>query len=180
MSSPSPDIQKTSDHAYQTSESSDHALLTHAHTCPCTEKTSIDNPKTADGSHTHCITSSHHHNVINLSHIPPTTTSHIHPISQAVHVHVHASPKSGHAPKVTTTKPKCNCHLQDNNDSNVETQEQNIAASGRKLEADDRIEVSPLPPALPPRPPPRPRFDEHGTLSSRISPRECKYLINII
>lgn len=36
-----------------------------------------------------------------------------------------------------------------------------------KQDADDRIEISPLPPALPPRPPPRPRVDGQGTLNAR-------------
>lgn len=47
-----------------------------------------------------------------------------------------------------------------------------VEGGGRKIEADDRIEVSPLPPALPPRPPPRPRGEGLGTLNSRSHYRE--------
>lgn len=52
--------------------------------------------------------------------------------------------------------------------------EQNTQA--RKLE-EDRIEVSPLPPALPPRPPPRPRYEGVGSLNSRYRPRMCEFFL---
>jgi hypothetical protein len=169
MSSSSPDPQKPGDHPYQSSESSDHDLLGHGHACPCGDKTSIDPSKT--DHHTHCLSkSTHHHNIIGLSHVP-ANTNHIHPISQSVHVHVHASPKTAHTPKIVPST--CSCHLQEDADAVAEAD----AALGqtRKLEADDRIEVSNLPPALPPRPPPRPRLD--GTLNSRHRARSCTYRV---
>ncbi|RZC36952.1 hypothetical protein BDFB_007382 [Asbolus verrucosus] len=167
MSSPSPDPQKGVDHTYQSSETSDHGLLTHGHACPCNEKANIDSSKT--DLHAHCLSkSSHHHNIISLSHVP-ANTNHIHPINQSVHVHVHASPKTAHTPKIPST---CTCHLQEDADAIAEA-DGSLGQSARKLEADDRIEVSNLPPALPPRPPPRPRLD--GTLNSRHRPRNRKY-----
>lgn len=164
MSSPSPDPQKSPDHTYQSSETSDHGLLNHGHTCSCNDKSAIDSSKT--DLHSHCISkSTHHHNIISLSHVP-ANTNHIHPINQSVHVHVHASPKTAHTPKIIPST--CTCHLQEDADVIVEADTQ-----GRKLEPDDRIEVSNLPPALPPRPPPRPRLD--GTLGSRHRIRSCKF-----
>lgn len=44
---------------------------------------------------------------------------------------------------------------------------ESVGGQETKQEADDRIEISPLPPALPPRPPPRPRVDGQGTLNAR-------------
>lgn len=161
MSSPPPDQQKAVDHTYQSSETSDHGLLSHLHTCPCTAEKSLNSSKTDP---IHCLTkSSHHHNIISLSHIP-TNTNHIHPpINQSVHVHVHASPKTPHANKVIPTN--CTCHL-DESDAIAEV---DASIQGRKFDSDDRIEVSNVPPALPPRPPPpRPRFD--GTLTSSHPP----------
>lgn len=161
MSSPSPDIQKSSDHAYQTSETSDHSLLKHPHVCSCCEK---DPPPKTDLSTHHCHLHpkvTHTHNVINLSHANPT--SHIHPTTQSVHVHVHASPKSGSAPKLSPAA--CNCHLDETGDGGQEIRDGGVQET--KQDADDRIEISPLPPALPPRPPPRPRLDGQGTLSTR-------------
>lgn len=164
MSSPSPDPQKAAEHTYQSSETSDHGLLAHGHPCPCADKP-VDSSKSE--LHGHCLSkSSHHHNIISLSHVP-ANTNHIHPINQSVHVHVHASPKTAHSPKIVPST--CTCHLQEDADAIAEAE----VAQGRKLEADDRIEVSNLPPALPPRPPPRPRLD--GTLSSRHRARSCKW-----
>lgn len=160
MSSPSPpDPQKVVEHSYQTSEEGDHVLLTHSHACQCSEKCALDSK--AETTHIHCL--SHHHNVLNLTHVPPSSTSHIHPVSQSVHVHVHASPKTGHTSKVNP--PTCNCHTE-----NTENTAETTIRQNRKIEADDRIEVSPLPPALPPRPPPRPRNE----LTSRPRSRECE------
>lgn len=50
-----------------------------------------------------------------------------------------------------------------------------VDMQGRKLDADDRIDISPLPPALPPRPPPRPRAEGHSTLGSRTRPQQRKF-----
>lgn len=155
MSSPSPDPQK-GDLTYQSSETSDHGLLSHVHTCTCSEKSTIESTKTELAPHTHCMPKSAHHHVISLSH-PPNTTSHLHP-----HVHVHTTPKIE-----TTPKMSCTCH---NKQEDCETiGEIEPRGPSRKMEPDDRIEVSPLPPALPPRPPPRPRYE--GSLSSRQRPR---------
>ena len=165
MSSPSPDTQKSADHACPpATETGDHAILPpHAHSCLCNEKPNLENPK-SETTHSHCLSQGHHLNVINLSHAPPATTNHVHPVNQPVHIHSHSSPKIGNIPKAL--QPKCNCHLQEGCEGNPEVLDENVAQS-RKLEPDDRIEVSPLPPALPPRPPPRPRFDGQGTLSNR-------------
>lgn len=161
MSSPSPGPPSVNEHTYQPSETSDHGLLNHSHSCLCPEKSTEEKNET---NHAHCHhgikNHAHHHNIIGITHAPSPVTNHTHSINQSVHVHVHASPKTGHAPKIIP--PNCNCHLQ-NNDSSSELHE----TGSRKLEADDSIEVSPLPPALPPRPPPRPRTDGHGTLTSR-------------
>lgn len=178
MSSPSPGPPSGGELTYQPSETSDHALLSHSHSCLCPEK--VAEAQKSDTNHPHCHPSAkqqqqqhaHHHNVIGLTHPPPGSTNHQHGVNQSVHVHVHASPKTGQAPKVVP--PTCNCHLQTNNESSpAEIHDTNIVQN-RKLEADDSIEVSPLPPALPPRPPPRPRIDGHGTLTSRVRPREGK------
>lgn len=77
-------------------------------------------------------------------------------------VNVHTSPKDTHATKLAPSS--CTCHLQNEDDGG---QDGHDAGVGRKLEADDRIEISPMPPALPPRPPPRPRMDGLGTLTNR-------------
>lgn len=154
MSTPSPDPQK-GDLTYQSSETSDHGLLSHVHTCNCSEKQTVDQSKT-ELTHTHCMPKSNHHHVISLSH-PPNATSHLHP-----HVHVHTSPKIETAPKIS-----CTCHKKQEDCENIGEIEQR--GQNRKMEPDDRIEVSPLPPALPPRPPPRPRYD--GSLNSRYRPR---------
>lgn len=148
MSSPSPDPQKA-EHAYQPSEASDHGLL-HGCTCSDTPKTDLNLP--------HGVSKPGHHHVINLSHAP-TPTSHVHPIGQPVHVHVHPSPKTGQVAKMAS--PPCTCHVQEGCEN---VQEEEPGTQGRKVD-EDRIEVSPLPPALPPRPPPRPRYD--GSLGSR-------------
>lgn len=195
MSSSSPDPQKSQDITYQQPEDTDHVLLTsHSHQCQCNnEKCNLDNTggtSKSETSHIHCL--AHHHNVLNLTHVPPSTTNHIHPISQSVHVHVHASPKTSHTPKVV--QPSCNCHVVSGNNSgsvsggvvvgdgiDVVTGVQsannsdnvvvmNQVRNNKVDTADDRIEVSPLPPALPPRPPPRPRND----INSRPRSRECK------
>lgn len=148
MSSPSPETQKSPD-LYPSNEATD--LLKHPHVCTCGEKSSID---LTEISHKNI----HHHNAINLG-----QASHVHPVN----VHVHASPKSGHSVKMTS--PACSCHLQDDRDVGQDARD---VGGGRKLDPDDRIEISPLPPALPPRPPPRPRFEGHGTLLSRSPMRE--------
>lgn len=183
MSSPSPDPQKNPDITYQQADDTDHVLLTsHTHQCQCnSEKCNLDNngaTTKSETSHIHCL--AHHHNVLNLTHVPPSTTNHIHPISQSVHVHVHASPKTTHTPKVVT--PSCNCHVVSGNsgdggDVSGITNSDNVVVMNqvRKVDmADDRIEVSPLPPALPPRPPPRPRNE----ITSRPRSRECKCYVN--
>lgn len=163
MSSPSPDIQKSSDHAYQSSETSDHSLLKHPHVCSCCEKEPPP-PKTDLSAHCHAHPKvGHAHNVISLSHGNPT--SHVHPSTQSVHVHVHASPKTGNAPRPPPAAG-CNCHLEEAGDGAPEIRE-GAGPQDSKQDADDRIEISPLPPALPPRPPPRPRTDGQGTLSTR-------------
>ncbi|KAG5868087.1 hypothetical protein JTB14_008545 [Gonioctena quinquepunctata] len=152
MSSPSPDPQK-GDLAYQSSDTSDHGLLSHAHSCTCSEKPAADPPKT-EHSHTHCLTKPNLHHALNLSHAPLATG----------HAHIHSSPKIGPMPKSVSSS--CTCHIQEDCE-NVAERDQ--CGQGRKTEADDRIEVSPLPPALPPRPPPRPRYD--GSLNSRCRAR---------
>lgn len=173
MSSPSPDAPKIADLAYQQhqqhqqhqAEEAEHILLSHSHQCQCSgEKCGLEGkPETA---HIHCL--ARHHNVLSLTHVPPSSTSHIHPISQSVHVHVHASPKASPGPKPGA--PPCGCHVDSRNDEAVESA---LNLQPRKADPDDRIEVSPLPPALPPRPPPRPRNE----MLSRPRSRECKYLL---
>lgn len=169
MSSPLPGSQSSTENHYQPSDSNDHALLNHANACQCHDKTNSDPSKCESGS-SHCHLNNknnHHHNLINLSlHVP----THSHSTNTAVHVHPHSTPTSVHSSKVQTST--CNCHLQSENQSNLEIIQQSV--SNRKHEADDRIEVSPLPPALPPRPPPRPRIDDLNTLSTRSRNRECK------
>lgn len=164
MSSPSPEIQKNpTDHTYQSSETSEHSLL--KHTFNCSEKAPINCPK-ADSGHSHCLGQSkggHHHGVIGFN-----STSHVHPVS----VHVHASPKDGHVTKISP--PSCTCHLQNEEDGNQDGHDGGV---GRKLDADDRIEISPMPPALPPRPPPRPRTDGLGTLTNRSHLRGGKTVV---
>ncbi|KAJ8955808.1 hypothetical protein NQ318_005349 [Aromia moschata] len=139
MSSPSPDPQKV-DHAYPSSEASDHGLLGHVHACTCSEKPSADTPPKTDPSHQPlCLPKPAHHHVIGLGHAlsasghalsagghAPTASGHVHALGQPVHAH---------------------------EGENVADVDQ-AGPQGRKLEPDDRIEVSPLPPALPPRPPP--------------------------
>lgn len=141
MSTPSPDPQK-GDLAYQSSEASEHGLLSHVHTCTCSEKPQ-EAPKT-DLGHAHAIPKTTLHHVIGLSH-----TS-----NMLSHAHVHATPKM-----------TCTCH---NIQEDCENLGEDEIRQNRKLE-EDRIEVSPMPPALPPRPPPRPRYD--GSLNSRYRPR---------
>lgn len=177
MSSPSPDIQKT-DHLYLSNEvgngSDDQTALNHSHQCTCSEKASLDQiSKTDSPKHGHrsLSKSSHHAAVINVSH-PPTTTSHIHPI-QSVPMHVHAaSTNTCHSTKVITNS-MCTCHVMQEISDNGNEIEPSTQYT-RKIEADDRIEVSPLPPALPPRPPPRQRFDGRETLGSRCRPQTSK------
>ncbi|KAJ8980143.1 hypothetical protein NQ317_014637 [Molorchus minor] len=125
-------IPKKVDHAYPSSEASDHGLLSHVHTCTCSDKANVDPPKTDLSHPPHCLPTANHHHA-------------------SVHVHVHPSPKTSHGAKIAP--PTCTCHLQEDceNVDDMESRSQN-----RKAEADDKIEVSPLPPALPPRPPPRP------------------------
>lgn len=161
MSSPSPDPPK-GDLTYQSSETSEHGLLSHVHTCNCSEKSHADQTKT-ELSHTHCIPKPNHHHVLSLSH-PPNATSHLHP-----HVYVHTSPKIETTPKIS-----CTCHNKQEDCENVVEIEQRVP--NRKMEPDDRIEVSPLPPALPPRPPPRPRYE--GSLNSRHRPRMMSKYLN--
>lgn len=178
MSSPSPDLQKT-DHLYLSNEggtgSDDHTPLNHSHQCSCAEKASLDPiAKTDSPKHTHhSLSKTAHHHVINLSH-PPTTTSHIHPI-QSVPKHVHASSPSNtcHSTKVITNS-MCTCHVMQESSDNGNEIETSAGQNARKIEADDRIEVSPLPPALPPRPPPRQRFEGRGTTDSRFRPQTGK------
>lgn len=152
--SSSPDPQKT-ENAYQSSEASDHGLLTH--TCTCSDKSNYDPTKTEN---VHCLTKTNHHH----HHAISPTISHMHP-----NVHVHPSPKTSHTSKVATAA--CTCHVQDDGETGNEI---DGGAANRKTEADDRIEVSPLPPALPPRPPPRPRYDGHGSINSRYRPMICE------
>lgn len=164
MSSPTgtPSIPEST---YQSAEPTDHGLISppHHNTCLCDQKSEPPNH-----AHQHChpptgLSPSHHRrNVLGLPHAPSPTTNRAHSVNQSVHVHVHASPKTGHAPKIIPLPPSCGCHLHNASETPVE-----IHDSNRKLDADDSIEVSPLPPALPPRPPPRPRIDGHGTLNSR-------------
>ncbi|KAF5275053.1 hypothetical protein FQA39_LY06990 [Lamprigera yunnana] len=170
MSSPSPVPQSGTDHAFQPSDSSDHALITHP--CQCTELSTVDTSKPESTlCHSYIPNKcklSHNHNLINISsHGPSTTTTHSHPNNQSVHVHVHAPQNS----TLTKQPPSnCNCHIQLENENNPEVHQ--TTTTNRKSEADDRIEVSPLPPALPPRPPPRPRTDGRSTLSSRSRTHE--------
>ncbi|XP_072391707.1 uncharacterized protein [Diabrotica undecimpunctata] len=147
MSTPSPDPQK-GELAYQSSETSDRGLLAHVHTCTCSDKPSTENTKN-ENTHVHAgVRSGSLQQIVNINHA-------------VAHSH---SPKIGHAPKVKSVS--CRCHIQDDCENIGEF---NQTEQGRKNEADDRIEVSPLPPALPPRPPPRPRYD--GSLSSRYRSR---------
>lgn len=156
MSTPSPDLQK-GDLTYQSSETSDHGLLTHVHTCTCSDKT-LSNTAKNETNHTHLGTRQG-----NLQQIVNTSHSSIH-----AHNVIHSqSPKTEHIPKVIGSS--CTCHIQEDCEN---TEGFGQSGQGRKSEADDRIEVSPLPPALPPRPPPRPRYD--GSLGSRYTPRLCK------
>ncbi|KAF5274127.1 hypothetical protein FQR65_LT04525 [Abscondita terminalis] len=163
MSSPSPVPQSGTEHTYQPSDSSDHALLNH--TCQCNEVPNIDSSK-SDSTLCHSYIPNkckltHHHNLVNISTHGSSNVTHPHTTNQSVHVHVHAPPNS----TLTKQPPSnCNCHIQLENE-NAEIRQ--TTPSNRKIEADDRIEVSPLPPALPPRPPPRPRTDGRSTLSSR-------------
>ncbi|CAH1117348.1 unnamed protein product [Phaedon cochleariae] len=129
MSTPSPDPQK-SEHAYQSSDASDHGLLGRVHACTCAEKPPSDTPPDL------------RHARLNLDHAPHK---------------LQATPKGGAG--------ACTCHVREEQDGGDLEQ----CGQGRKMEADDRIEVSPLPPALPPRPPPRPRYE--GSLSSRVRVR---------
>ncbi|KAB0804276.1 hypothetical protein PPYR_01246 [Photinus pyralis] len=166
MSSPSPVSQIPTEHTYQPSDSSDHVLISH-NNCQCTEVLNKDSPK-CDPNVCHSFPqnkckSNHHHNLINLSTHGPANTTHSHSTNQSVHVHVHSPPGSTLSKQPPQTA--CNCHSPLENESNADVHQ--TIQSNRKIEADDRIEVSPLPPALPPRPPPRPRTDVHGTLNSR-------------
>ncbi|CAG9860764.1 unnamed protein product [Phyllotreta striolata] len=153
MSSPSPDHQKA-ELTYQSSETSDHGLLGHVHACTCSEK-APSNPKNESGlSHMVANRPGPVQQIVNTSHA-------------SIHVHnmIHSqSPKTERALK--NKGGSCTCHIQEDCET-AEGFEQ--TGQGRKSDADDRIEVSPLPPALPPRPPPRPRFD--GSLGSRYTSR---------
>lgn len=104
---------------------------------PTTESTNAE----ISSSNPHC----HHHHVAS-------------PINQSVHVHVHAQPKNA---------AQCGCYHKESAEpiSTADVHERE-SASSRKIDDDNRIEVSPLPPALPPRPPPRPRLGDgsFGTL----------------
>ncbi|KAH1001031.1 hypothetical protein HUJ04_013293 [Dendroctonus ponderosae] len=187
MSSP-PQDPPNMEHHYQSSEASDHGLLSHAHTCTCCREVGPleysrlhgsngrmfqcadrpESPKT-DHHHPHCVPKSSPHHVMALgnSHLQ---TGHVHHNHQQ---RVPASPKTGNpGPKLAGT---CTCHLKVESEGddrpNIEQTPQ-----ARKLE-EDRIEVSPLPPALPPRPPPRPRYDGSSSLNSRYRPQivlNCK------
>ncbi|XP_030756895.1 uncharacterized protein LOC115882790 isoform X2 [Sitophilus oryzae] len=165
MSSASPDPSKA-DHHYNSSETSDHVLLSHTHTCTCCrECIEKPEPPKTELLHTHCHLKGpnhHQHHLINIGHVP-IQTNHVHPN----HRHVPASPKAeSQSIKMVAT---CTCHLKVENESeSVQNLEQ--TAQARKID-EDRIEVSPLPPALPPRPPPRPRFEGTGSLNSRYRPR---------
>ncbi|XP_018327733.1 homeobox protein 2 isoform X2 [Agrilus planipennis] len=170
MSSPSPGPQSSIENAYHPSDTSEHALLSFNHTRQCIENNCpLENPKPCNIQCSH-VKPSHHHNILNHPHHTTLSTSHSqNAINQAVHVHVHNSLNQVLPSKVSP--PPCNCHLQSDNESNLEKHE--VVAHGQnknKIEVDDRIEVSPLPPALPPRPPPRPRSDGLGTLNSRSLP----------
>ncbi|XP_048518014.1 uncharacterized protein LOC125502786 [Dendroctonus ponderosae] len=163
MSSP-PQDPPNMEHHYQSSEASDHGLLSHAHTCTCCRECADrpESPKT-DHHHPHCVPKSSPHHVMALgnSHLQ---TGHVHHNHQQ---RVPASPKTGNpGPKLAGT---CTCHLKVESEGddrpNIEQTPQ-----ARKLE-EDRIEVSPLPPALPPRPPPRPRYDGNSSLNSRYRPQ---------
>ncbi|XP_057656834.1 uncharacterized protein LOC130894209 isoform X1 [Diorhabda carinulata] len=145
MSTPSPDPQK-GEINYQSSETSDRVLLTHIHTCTCTEKP-LTEPSTNSRS-------GNLQQIVNNSH----GSNHIHTVA-----HSH-SPKITHSSKMKGGN--CNCHKQEDCEDIAEFEQTDQV---RKTDADDRIEVSPLPPALPPRPPPRPRYD--GSLGSRYRPR---------
>lgn len=158
MSSPSPEIQKSNDHPYPSSETSDHTLLKHPRVCSCCEKEPPPKTDLAAHCHSHAKVAHAHNVLINAA------TSHMHPTTQSVHVHVHASPKTGSATKLPPAA--CNCHLEETRDGVSEIRE-SVGGQETKQEADDRIEISPLPPALPPRPPPRPRTDGQGTLNAR-------------
>ncbi|CAG9764423.1 unnamed protein product [Ceutorhynchus assimilis] len=170
MSSLSQDPSKM-DHHYQCSESSDHGLLTHTHTCTCCRDCieTPESPKT-ENLHPHCIaksTAHHQHHVINLAH-PHLQTSHVH----LGHHHVPSSPKNGN--QAAKLQGSCTCHIKAENETDDRSSIEPTPQT-RKLD-EDRIEVSPLPPALPPRPPPRPRYDGTNSLNSRYRPRICKYI----
>ncbi|XP_050293859.1 uncharacterized protein LOC126734326 isoform X2 [Anthonomus grandis grandis] len=152
------------DHHYQSSDTSDHGLLSH-HTCTCCREC-LETPETPKTEHPRHPLPSPHHHVVNLSHTPLQMTHHVH-LNHHNHHHGAAVPPATASPKPQVKN--CTCHLKTENEAE---ERQNIEpnAQGRKLD-EDRIEVSPLPPALPPRPPPRPRYEGTGSLNSRYRPR---------
>lgn len=161
MSSSSPDPSKSPDHLLPVNENNE--LIHPNQKCQCNERLrdTIETPKT-DLSHPHCSSKAihHHHSTQTL-----TAPQHSHQINQlnqinqiscSVHTiqNIQASPNTG-----------CSCHFQEESHQKDEVDVREL----RKFESDDRIEISPLPPALPPRPPPRPRFD--SSLNSRYRTR---------
>lgn len=156
MASPSPSDLKPLplEHAYQSSDTI---------SCHCgvdkleTNKTERDRERISPVSIQYQHTHAHQHYQHTAAHA----------LSQ-VHVHVHTP-----APQAPKTMANCTCHLQNVNDAENGGQDPE-----RKIEADDRIEISPLPPALPPRPPPRPRYD--GSLSGRYRQRDSEYFKHIV
>ncbi|XP_066154293.1 uncharacterized protein [Euwallacea fornicatus] len=155
------------EHHYQSSEASDHGLLTHAH-CTCCRECATERSETPKTDHIYppCLAKSspHHlpHHVGGLSHTH-LQPSHVH----LNHHHVAAPPKTETG--ANKMCGSCSCHIKVDNESGDRANLEQ-SAQARKLE-EDRIEVSPLPPALPPRPPPRPRYEGAGSLGSRYRSR---------
>lgn len=154
MSGTAPDPQKP-----QLSESAMEENINHHHKCTCDE---IENfPKIETG-------------IVN-NHIKTPQLNNRHLNNQCNNHNCSQNRESNKASSTktnvtTTSTPKiiqsnCTCHLQDSQ------KDKDDVNNLRKFEADDRIEISPLPPALPPRPPPRPRFD--SSLGSRYRNRNA-------
>ncbi|KAK9886652.1 hypothetical protein WA026_017573 [Henosepilachna vigintioctopunctata] len=172
MSSPSPDLPNSSEYLHQ--HPSDNELTHPSQKCQCNEKLDeiIETFKT-EPPHLHCPlrTTNHHHSSHALN-----APSHSHPVNQLSQINqiscsthniqsIQSSPKINPATKLSKTG--CSCHLPEDEHGKEETERRDV----RKFEPDDRIEISPLPPALPPRPPPRPRFD--SSLGSRYRTRRA-------
>nr|CAH7760227.1 unnamed protein product [Callosobruchus chinensis] len=154
MSTPStPDPQKGE---LLSSDASEHGLLP---PCPCQQHECSAPPHTPKADH-------QGHNHHNMRHVHQTHYNKNITASCPTHLH--------HQAKVSGACGGC-CHThRPPEEEPVSVGSGDDAGGGvcRKNDhPDDRIEVSPLPPALPPRPPPRPRYGGGGTLGSDASLR---------